>query len=578
MSNNTKRRTGMIDLEELERLTNPQTFKSDVDLSAIPKFNKYGDNIDPIIRKISIHNIDEYAFNPRQADNDHFETIKDSIQKIGLQQRFSVVKNPETKRYTLIKGGNTRLLAFKKLYRETSDIKFSSINCIVEPWDGELNKTQAVIAHLIENEARGELILVDKAKALIELEQEYKNCGIESLRTPQTKLEKSNISTTTQEFVGYLKDNGYSVSEGQLGLFRFTATKLTGNLDNFLNQGLGSPQIIKIRSVFNNLKHIVKDIEIEDYGLESLDSDFSVALKKYNKTRKPFDFEKLLDSISNYFITIEPFSTFFDNEVVSFRKELLSTTRKAKPVKIEQIKEESDQNHQREEVGTTDIADKLEANNLERESEDSSDSQNNNISIGQDNQQDSHQQQIVLDKPINKDLTEGSHESELTVSLELCRKQAAALSIKITSKFNISGLIERINTGCGFLLIDLIDKSKNDFEHWGIWWLLLGYSHASDLLNPISDLRSLGVIDAVLNQELSDLYVNINQSNANAVESSFEAINNKSEMYEFRAPNLQSVKDRLPSSIWQDITELESLCYQIMRIVTIEESEMTLWD
>jgi hypothetical protein len=37
-----------------------------------------------------------------------------------------------------------------------------------------LNRTQAVIAHLIENEARGELILVDKAKALIELELDFK--------------------------------------------------------------------------------------------------------------------------------------------------------------------------------------------------------------------------------------------------------------------------------------------------------------------------------------------------------------------------------------------------------------------
>jgi hypothetical protein len=51
-------------------------------------------------------------------------------------------------RYTLIKGGNTRLLAFKALYRETSDTKFAAIDCIVEAWEGELNRTQAVIAHL----------------------------------------------------------------------------------------------------------------------------------------------------------------------------------------------------------------------------------------------------------------------------------------------------------------------------------------------------------------------------------------------------------------------------------------------
>jgi hypothetical protein len=113
--------TGMIDIEELG---NPNAFRSKINLDVVPKFNRHGDNIDPIIRKIPIQSIDEYAFNPRQADNDHFEDIKNSIKKIGLQQRFSVVKNPDTDRYTLIKGGNTRLLAFKSLYRETGDTKF----------------------------------------------------------------------------------------------------------------------------------------------------------------------------------------------------------------------------------------------------------------------------------------------------------------------------------------------------------------------------------------------------------------------------------------------------------------------
>jgi hypothetical protein len=52
----------------------------------------------------------------------------------------------------------------------------------------------------------------------------------------------------------------------------YIINKLTGNLDHFLNQGMGSPQIIKIRSVYNNLKSIVKDSEVDDY--HSLDEDF----------------------------------------------------------------------------------------------------------------------------------------------------------------------------------------------------------------------------------------------------------------------------------------------------------------
>jgi hypothetical protein len=39
----------------------------------------------------------------------------------------------------------------------------------------------------------------------------------------------------------------------------------------------------------------LKPLISNDY--HSLDEDFSDALKKYNKTRKPFEFEKLLDVI-----------------------------------------------------------------------------------------------------------------------------------------------------------------------------------------------------------------------------------------------------------------------------------------
>jgi hypothetical protein len=43
-----------------------------------------------------------------------------------------------------------------------------------------------------------------------------------------------------------------------------------------------------------------------------------------------------------------------------------------------------------------------------------------------------------------------------------------------------------IPKACCLLLVDTVDKSNNNFEDWGVWWLLLGYSHAADLLNPIS--------------------------------------------------------------------------------------------
>jgi hypothetical protein len=107
-----------------------------------------------------------------------------------------------------------------------------------------------------------------------------------------------------------------------------------------------------------------------------------------------------------------------------------------------------------------------------------------------------------------------------------------------------------------------------------VWWLLLGYSYAADLLNPISDLRLLGLADIELNQELSTLYANISLADSEAVDLSLEKINQLSEMYEFRSTNLQSVKDRLVPFLWQDITGLEAVCYQIVRTTLTGDNKL----
>jgi hypothetical protein len=52
----------------------------------------------------------------------------------------------------------------------------------------------------------------------------------------------------------------------------------------------------------------------------------------------------------------------------------------------------------------------------------------------------------------------------------------------------------------------------------------LGYSHAADLLNPISDLRLLGLVDIELNQDLSALYVNTSLSDIEAVDSNSSTV------------------------------------------------------
>jgi len=435
---------------------------------------------------------------------------------------------------------------------------------------------------------------VDKATALIELEWEYKNNGIKGLTSGQTKSDNSNIHTTTQEFVGYLKENGYSVSEKQLGLFRFTATKLTGNLDQFLNQGMGSPQIIKIRSVYNSLKRIVKEHNIEDYTSALLDADFARALKKYNKNKKTFEFEKLLNVLVDELVVQEPFIDIFSGNSGALKKEVLSVAKKTKPKKVEEQQQKQDTPNNNDDDDVDHGSGASQNNNSPVDHQEPK----SNADVDDDNDLSTEQEDgdnkpsvpttlttttattkkvdvepISHHTPQTQVLTQATNED-----LVALREQAADLAHNIARKLKIgSGIVKNIETGCGFLLIDLVeDSNSNDkFQSWGVWWLLLGYSHATDLLNPIA----VATIEAagIVNDDLFTLYSKTNLVDVELLEVAFQKINEFSEMYEFRSPNLQSVKNLLTPPIWQEVTELEAICYQIIRIVANTE-EVTLWD
>ncbi len=266
----------------------------------------------------------------------------------------------------------------------------------------------------------------------------------------------------TKPFVDYLKDNGYSVSEGQLGLFRFTANKLTGNLDHFLNQGMGSPQIIKIRAVYNNLKSIVKESELNDY--HSLDEDFSDALKKYNKTRKSFEFEKLLDVIVGQLSEMHPFVDIFASDISGFKKELLSTRKpKAKAKTQEQhVLNENVKDVKHDDKDDTNLALDIE-NDMNTDTDTDTDTTTTTTTTAQNHIVD----KVVATTHSADHTTVSSEKQEGVTNLDFYRNQAYDLVKKITFKLNLDNAVIRINHGCGFLLVDSVDESKNNFEDWG---------------------------------------------------------------------------------------------------------------
>lgn len=486
-----------------------------------------------VIKKIDVREIDEYAFNPRRIKNNNFEEIKQSIKDIGLQQMFTVSINPKTNRYTITKGGNTRLKVFKELWNDTGNEDYLYIPCVVEEWDEETNKTKVVISHLIENEARGELFLVDKAKALLDLELEFR-AKIDGKKSPQTL--RTFDHKKTKLFLEYLKDNGYSVGETSLLIFRFTATKLAGNLDYYLEQGLGSPNIIKIRSVYNNAKKIcVKNKKSE----EDFEAKFKVALKKYNrKKEESFNFDTLLNIIASELYVLTAAS------IHSFTQQL---TNPKKP-----------------NVNIIDAGD--------------NDGQENTDIIAED-------QDGTLAKTSipNIDIITGITTDEIPVptinnndeEIDALRDVAFNFANRLCNKIGLPKC-HKIDFATGFMIVDfpfdyeLEDNSEySDFDRWVLWYLLIAYSQLNNI--ETQDFSSqLEEFKESLFQNKQELHIELfNYYQANTIEAKNDLINKFIQASEFVAPFpdfVLFVKNRLEPGLWQELSNLESISYQIFRL------------
>ncbi|MDX2477224.1 MAG: ParB N-terminal domain-containing protein [Gammaproteobacteria bacterium] len=180
---------------------------------------------------LSIDSIKPYERNPRRSENPEYDRIKESIRVTGLDQPLVVTQPPESTDYIVHSGGNTRLLALKYLYEETGDIRFGEIHCLFKPWVCE---SDVLLAHLRENDLRGELIFIDKARAVFDIKQLL-----------EEELEIDELSQRKLQSV--LDDAGYRLNQGLISRMAYTVNRLYPLIPQALNAGLGRPQAVQIR-------------------------------------------------------------------------------------------------------------------------------------------------------------------------------------------------------------------------------------------------------------------------------------------------------------------------------------------
>ncbi len=182
---------------------------------------------------IEVASIRAYERNPRRGNNPEYDRIKESIRAHGMDQPLVITRRPGETEYMVHSGGNTRLQIVRELYEETGDENFSRILCLVRPWTCE---SDVLLAHLRENDLRGGLTFIDKARAVA-------SAG-------ELLAEELSIGTVTQERLGdELKKAGYQIHRSLISRMKYAVDTLLPLIPQALESGLGKHQVERIRAL-----------------------------------------------------------------------------------------------------------------------------------------------------------------------------------------------------------------------------------------------------------------------------------------------------------------------------------------
>ena len=183
--------------------------------------------IDGALLTLEIIQVQPYDRNPRKGKNPKYDDIKSSIQARGIEHPVKLTQRPgmQSDQFMISGGGNTRLAILHELREETGDPRFQSHRFIYETWKSESSNG---IAHLIENNERGEMTLIDKARAIFDAK---------SLLEAETGNQYTN-----RKLVDVLKKAGLSsVYSTLINTYAFALETLYLVIPDLLDQGLGRP-------------------------------------------------------------------------------------------------------------------------------------------------------------------------------------------------------------------------------------------------------------------------------------------------------------------------------------------------
>jgi ParB family protein of integrating conjugative element (PFGI_1 class) len=189
---------------------------------------------------VNVTEIHAYEGNPRRCPNQEYDRIKASIRTQGLDQPLAVTRRPGERQYLPCAGGNTRLKILQELYAESGNEQFLNVRCLYKPW---VEESQVLLAHLRENELRGNLSFIDKAHAVLEAK-----------RLLESEMSDSPISQ--RRLAKLITDRGLSISHSMISKMSYAVERLLPLIPQALSAGMGKPQVEKLNTLERNCRQL----------------------------------------------------------------------------------------------------------------------------------------------------------------------------------------------------------------------------------------------------------------------------------------------------------------------------------
>lgn len=189
--------------------------------------------------RVALNNVIPSRRNPRKTQNPKFDSIKESIRARGLDEPPQVTREKPSDPYMVKRGGNTRLQILNELWVETQDPKYFEFDCMFVPWPQE-GDLELLIGGTVENEARGDMLFIERALAAYDAK---------ILLEEKTGVSLSNVALSKE-----LTARGWSINDSNLGQLLYAHETLFPIIPTAFWNGMGRPAVKAIRKVLDNTR------------------------------------------------------------------------------------------------------------------------------------------------------------------------------------------------------------------------------------------------------------------------------------------------------------------------------------